>query len=174
MENIDDSLMRSSVSNLKQFLNEAPNSSGININTVSDWNNISKEIESIDNSIQSSQSIDNGQILNENLFKNKGFRTNKDFFIKKTKPIITEEDSKVSTSSYASMYKMRNKKNNDIPNYNVNYLGERVKTNRYKNVQFKDDHFFNELSINSNSSKVIAKVSYISSAKKKRTLKPIK
>ena len=40
MENIDDSLMRTSVSNLKQFLNEAPNSSGININTVSDWNNI--------------------------------------------------------------------------------------------------------------------------------------
>ena len=72
------------------------------------------------------------------------------------------------------MYKMRNKKNNDIPNYNINNLGERVKTNRYKNVQFKDDPFFNELSINSNSSKVITKVSYISSAKKKRTLKPIK
>lgn len=171
--NNDENMMITSTENIKQLLTENYNINGLNFDSFTDWDSLTKEQINQSKDNNNSMLITTPTINNENLFANKGFRTNKDFFIKQNNLDNKEEISKDSSiQSYTSMYNAKNKKiiNNETSlNYNTFYLGERLKTNRYKNV-----HSNTETSITSvnMTNKIITKIN--SAKKRSKMLNPIK
>jgi hypothetical protein len=112
------------------------------MNYVQDWSNTKNEIETPSNVLltqiekihNNSNKEDNEEILNENLFAGKGFRSNKEEF---ERSFMLSNDSDSKSVSVSSIYSMNENLNGEF-GYDAKRLGNRVTTRRYKGCIKKD------------------------------------
>ena len=112
------------------------------MNYVQDWSNTNNEVETPSNVLLTqiekihncSNKDDNEEILNENLFAGKGFRSNKEEF---ERSFMLSNDSDSKSVSVSSIYSMNENVNGEF-GYDAKRLGNRVTTRRYRGYIKKD------------------------------------
>ena len=110
--------------------------------SISSWGDLqSKPIAKNENQQEPKNETKSTKILNENLFENRGFRSNKEEFEKtllKTQSDFSVDTSKFSYNSQLDNFDKLNSSTFSTTGYDVKRLGSRVNTRRYRRF-FQND-----------------------------------
>lgn len=110
--------------------------------SISSWGDLqNKPIAKNENQQEPKNETKSTKILNENLFENRGFRSNKEEFEKtllKTQSDFSVDTSKFSYNSQLDNFDKLNSSTFSTTGYDVKRLGSRVNTRRYRRF-FQND-----------------------------------